>query len=186
MKNRMIYRLSAGLFLTLGILTFAALRIDTTGSYERTFNAAPDRLWHVWSDSDLIKKWWGPKDYSAPIVRNDARVGGTYLWSMRSPKGEMSWTTGVYKEILPNSRIVSTMSFADSGGRAIPGSKAPVPGHWPDQILVTTEFTESHGKTTVRVTEVGVPLIVAIVARIAWSQQFDKIETLLQGQAQGA
>jgi hypothetical protein len=36
------------------------------------------------------------------------------------------------------------------------------------------------GKTKVIVTEAGLPLFVAIVARIAWSQQFDKIQELLQ------
>jgi hypothetical protein len=71
------------------------------------------------------------------------------------------------------------MSFADATGRAIPGSKVPVPGHWPDEILVTTEFTETGGKTKVTVTEAGIPLIVEILSKIAWQQQFDKVPSLL-------
>jgi uncharacterized protein YndB with AHSA1/START domain len=179
MRLRMIYKISAGAVLALAVLTFVALRVNTTGSYERTFNAPSDKLWLVWNDPAYIKKWWGPKDFTAPIIRNDPRVGGTYLWSMKSPKGEMSWTTGVYKEVIPNIRIVSTMSFSDATGKAIPGSNAPVPGHWPNEIFVTTEFTESGGKTKVTVTEVGIPLIVRILSKIAWHQQFDKVESLL-------
>ena len=179
MRFRMVYKMSAGIVSALAVLTFVALRVDTTGSYERTFNASSDKLWRVWNDPHAIKKWWGPKDYTAPIIRNDPRVGGTYLWSMKSPTGEMSWNTGVYKEVLPNIRIVSTMSFSDATGRAIPGSKAPVPGHWPNEILVTTEFTELGGKTKVTVTEVGIPLFVKILSKIAWQQQFDKVESLL-------
>jgi uncharacterized protein YndB with AHSA1/START domain len=179
MRLRMIYRISAGIALALAVLAFVALRVDTTGSYERTFNAPSDKLWLVWNDPVYIKRWWGPKDFTAPIIRNDARVGGTYLWSMKSPKGEMSWTTGVYKEVLPNIRIVSTLSFSDATGKAIPGSKAPVPGHWPNEILVTTEFIDLGGKTNVKVTEVGIPLIVKILSEIAWQQQFDKVESLL-------
>jgi hypothetical protein len=52
---------------------------------------------------------------------------------------------------------VVAMSFSDATGRAIPGSQAPVPGHWPNEIMVITEFTESGGKTKVTVTEVGIP-----------------------------
>jgi len=175
----MIYKMSAGAALALAVFIVVALRVDTTGSYERTFNASPDKLWRVWNDPDAIKKWWGPKDFTAPVIRNDPRVGGTFLWSMKSPNGEMSWNTGVYKEVVPNTRIVSTMSFADATGKVIPGAKVPVPGHWPNEILVTTEFAESGGKTTVTVTEVGIPLIVKILSKIAWQQQFDKVESLL-------
>jgi len=177
--NRIIYKIFAGTVLALAALAFVALRVNTTGSFERTFNASPEKLWRVWNDPDFIKKWWGPKDFTAPIIRNDPRVGGTFLWSMKSPKGEMFWNTGVYKEVVANSRIVSTMSFADATGRAIPGSQAPVPGHWPNEIIVITEFAESGGKTKVTVTEVGIPLIVKFLSKIAWNQQFDKIESLL-------
>ena len=179
MKFRMIYKISAGTVVGLAVISFVALRVNTTGSYERIFNAPSDKMWRVWNDPAYIEKWWGPKDFMAPMVRNDPRVGAPYLWSMKSPTGEMSWTTGIYKEVIPNIKIVATMSFSDATGRAIPGSQAPVPGHWPDEILVTTEFTEAGGKTKVTVTEAGVPLFVAIMSRIAWSQQFDKVESLL-------
>ncbi|HTD61961.1 MAG TPA: SRPBCC domain-containing protein [Gemmatimonadaceae bacterium] len=175
----MIYKIFAGTVAVLAVLVVVALRLNTTGSYERTFNASPDKLWRVWNDPGFIKQWWGPKDYTAPIITNDPRVGGTFLWSMKSPKGEMFWNTGVYKEVLPNRRIVSTSSFSDATGRVIPGSQAPVPGHWPNAIIVTTEFTQSGGKTKVTVTEVGIPLIVSVLSKIAWHQQFDKIESLL-------
>jgi uncharacterized protein YndB with AHSA1/START domain len=98
---------------------------------------------------------------------------------MKSSKGEMFWNTGVYQGVVPNKKIVSTLSFADETGKAIPGSKAPVPGRWPDAVTVTVEFSESSGKTKVTVTEVGLPLMVKILSRVAWQQQFDKIEGLL-------
>ena len=179
MRLRMIHKIAGGTVAVLAVLIFCALRIDTTGSYERTFNASSDKMWQVWNEPDYIKKWWGPKGYTAPFIRNDARVGGSFLWSMKSPGGEMSWNTGGYEEVIPTIKIVSTMSFADATGHAIPGSQVPVPGHWPDAILVTPEFAESGGKTKVTVTEVGIPLFVKLLSKIAWQQQFDKIETLL-------
>jgi uncharacterized protein YndB with AHSA1/START domain len=177
----MIFKILGAIVLVLVVLGVLALEVRTTGSYERTFNAPNEQVWRVWSDPDSIKQWWGPAGYTAPTISNDLRVGGTFLWAMKSPKGEMFWNTGVYQEVIPNSRIVSTMSFADETGKALPGSKAPVPGRWPDAITVTTEFSESNGKTKVTVKEVGMPLLVMILSRVAWDQQFDKIAGLLGG-----
>src|SRR5580692_1138058 len=157
-----------GVVLALVVLVLVALEVRTTGSYERTFNTSNDKVWRVWNDEDSIKHWWGPRGYTAPFIRNDLRVGGTYLWAMKSPKGEMFWNTGVYKEVVPNRRIVSTLSFADETGKAVPGSKAPVPGRWPNAVTVIVEFSESSGKTKITVTEVGLPLIVKILSNIAW------------------
>ena len=176
----MIYKLTAGAAAVLALLTFTAFRVNTTGSYARTFNASSDQVWRVWTDPDSIKMWWGPKDYTAPVIKNDPRVEGTYLWSMKSLQGRVFWNTGVYKEVVPNIRLVSTMSFADATGNAIPGSQAPVPGHWPNEILVRTEFTEAAGRTTVTVTEAGLPLIVELLSKMAWRQQFDKADFLLK------
>jgi uncharacterized protein YndB with AHSA1/START domain len=177
----MIYKILSGVILALVALVLVALQVHATGSYERTFNASCDKVWRVWDDEDSIKQWWGPKDYTAPFVRNDLRVGGTYLFAMRSAKGEMFWNTGVYKEVVPNRRIVSTLSFADETGKALPASKVPVPGRWSDAVTVTVDFSESSGKTKVTVTEAGIPLIVRIPSVVAWDQQFDKIEGLLRG-----
>jgi uncharacterized protein YndB with AHSA1/START domain len=177
----MIFKILGGIVLGLVVLAVLALEVRTTGSYERTFNAPNEQVWRVWSDPDSIKQWWGPAGYTAPTISNDLRVGGTFLWAMKSPKGEMFWNTGMYQEVVPNSRIVSTMSFADETGKALPGSKAPVPRRWPDAITVTTEFSESNGKTKVTVKEVGMPLLVMILSRVAWDQQFDKIAGLLGG-----
>jgi uncharacterized protein YndB with AHSA1/START domain len=177
----MIFKILGAIVLVLVVLGVLALEVRTTGSYERTFNAPNEQVWRVWNDPDSIKQWWGPAGYTAPTISNDLRVGGTFLWAMKSPKGEMFWNTGVYQEVVPNSTIVSTMSFADETGKALPGSKAPVPGRWPDAITVTTEFSESNGKTKVTVKEVGMPLLVMILSRVAWDQQFDKIAGLLGG-----
>jgi uncharacterized protein YndB with AHSA1/START domain len=158
---------------------FIARGLGSTVYVERTFAAPAEKVWKLWNDPESMKKWWGPKDYSAPVIKNDLRVGGNFLFSMRSPKGEIFWNTGIYKEIVPNARIVSTLSFSDEKGEAIPGSEVKVPGKWPDEITVTVEFKESSGKTTVTITEVGIPLIMKLFGTMGWQQQLDKFETLL-------
>ena len=175
----MIYKILGSIALMLALLVLGAWNFHTTLCTERTFNASAADVWRVWNDPDSIKKWWGPKGYTALVVRNDARAGGSYLWAMKSARGRMSWNTGTYQEVVADKKIVSTLAFADENGKAIPGSQVPAPGRWPDRITVIVEFSESEGKTRVTVTEVGIPLIVYPLAKIGWAQQFDKIQSLL-------
>ena len=155
----------------------------STVHVERTFPTPVTRVWKLWNDPESMKKWWGPKDYSAPVIRNDFRVNGTFLLSMQSPKGEVHWNTGTYQEITEHQRIVSTLSFADEHGKAIPGPEVLLPGVWPDAVTVTVEFREADGKTTVAVTENGIPLIMKLLATLGWQQQFDKFAGLLSREA---
>jgi uncharacterized protein YndB with AHSA1/START domain len=52
------------------------------------------------TNEESITEWWGPKNYTAPFVRNDLGVDETFLWAMRSPKGDLFWNTGVYKAVV--------------------------------------------------------------------------------------
>jgi uncharacterized protein YndB with AHSA1/START domain len=169
----------AVVLLLIVILVFIARGRSSTVHVERTVSAPAEKVWKLWNDPESMKKWWGPKDFTAPVIKNDLRVGGTFLLSMRSQKGEVFWNTGIYKEVIPNTKIVSTMSFSDENGKALPGSEVPVPGKWPDEITVTVEFKEANGKTTVVITEVGIPLIMKFFGKLGWQQQLDKFETLL-------
>jgi len=175
----MIYKILGSIALMLALLVLGAWNFHTTLCTERTFNASAADVWRVWNDPDSIKKWWGPKGYTALVVRNDARAGGSYLWAMKSAQGRMFWSTGIYKEIVANKKIVSTMSFSNENGKTIPGSQVSVPGKWPDEITVIVEFSESEGKARVTVAEVGIPLIAYPLSKIGWAQQFDKIQSLL-------
>lgn len=175
----MIWRILGGIAVVLAVVVLIAWNFHTTVSTERIFNAPAAEVWKVWTDADTVKKWWGPKGYTGIVERDEVREGGSYLWGMTSARGKTVWNTGSYTEVVPGKEIVSTLAFADENGRAIPGAQAPVPGRWPNEITVVVEFCESKGKTKVTVTEVGVPLIVSAPSKIGWSQQFDKIQSLL-------
>jgi uncharacterized protein YndB with AHSA1/START domain len=138
-----------------------------------------DKVWHVWNDPELMKQWWSPKGYTAPVIKNDLRVGGTFFLSMKSPKGETFYNTGTYKEVVPRERILSKMSFADETGKVIPGAEVRVPGAWPDEVTVVAEFKSLDGKTQVTIKETGIPLVMKVFAKFGWEQQFDKLAALL-------
>jgi uncharacterized protein YndB with AHSA1/START domain len=165
----------------LALVLFIVVARKTTSvvNVERTLNAPVAKVWALWNDPEAIKNWWSPKGYTAPVVKNDLRVGGTYLLSMKSPSGEMHWNAGTYKEIIPQSRIVSAMTFSDENGKMVPGAEVKVPGSWPDEITLIVEFKEAGGKTLVTIQEIGIPLIMKVFAKMGWEQQFDKFEKLL-------
>ena len=169
----------AGLAL-LGIVGFAARLIPSSVRVERTFNAPTSKVWMLWTNAESIKKWWSPKDFTAPVVENDFSVGGKFLLSMKSPKGEMFWNAGHYTDITPMKKIVSQLYFYDDKGNMIKGSDIPVPGKWPDSLEVVVQFKDIDGtQTTVTVEEKGIPLIMKPFSVMGWKQQLDKFEALL-------
>lgn len=162
------------------IFVLVARNITSEVRVERTFKAPRSQVWQLWTNAETIAKWWGPKDFSAPVIKSDFQVGGAFLLSMKSASGEMFWNTGKYTEIVPQEKIVSTLSFADENGARLTGQDIPVPGVWPDEVTVTVLFQEKDGGTLVTVIESGIPLIMKLFAGLGWSQQFDKIEELLK------
>lgn len=175
MAVKILVGIAVALALFVIVFVLIARKSGSTVHVERTFHAPVEKIWRLWNDQESMKAWWGPKDYTAPVIRNDFRVNGAYLFSMRSPKGELHWNTGSYKEIVVHQRIVSTMSFSDENGKAIPGTEVRLPGEWPDALTVTVEFREVDGNTTVDITEEGIPLIMKLFAGMGWQQQLDKL-----------
>ena len=84
----------------------------------RIFNAPRERVWRAWTEPEMLKKWWGPKGYTAPVAEIDLRVGGKYHACMRSPDGKDIWSIGTVKEIVRPERLVITDSFSDPEGKA--------------------------------------------------------------------
>lgn len=49
----------------------------------RIFDVQRKKAWKAWTDPEEVKKWWGPKDFTAPEIEIDLKVGGRYLYCMR-------------------------------------------------------------------------------------------------------
>src|SRR5256885_16049100 len=85
----------------------------------RVFDAPRERVWKAWTDPEQVKRWWGPEHFTAPFAKIDLRVGGVYLFCMQDQDGKEYWSTGTYKEIVPQKKIVVTDSFADKNGKRV-------------------------------------------------------------------
>lgn len=147
----------------------------------REFDAPREKVWQAWTDPEHIKRWWGPKGFTAPTAKVDLRVGGKNLFCMRSPEGKDYWSTGVYREIVPNERLVNTDSFADADGNVLPASEYGMAGEWPDELLVTITFEETEGKTKMTLRHEGLPAgEMKEMTSAGWSESFDKLAESLK------
>lgn len=50
------------------------------------FDTPVELVWKAWTDPERMKRWWGPKNFTSPFCKIDFRVGGKYLYCMRSPE----------------------------------------------------------------------------------------------------
>ena len=147
----------------------------------RVFDAPRELVWQAWTDPQHIQRWWGPKDFSAPACKIDFRVGGKYLFCMRSPEGRNYWSTGVYREIVPLERIVCTDSFADAEGNVVPATYYGMSPDFPLEMLVTVTFEDQAGKTKMTLKHSGLPAgDMSEQTGAGWNESFDKLAKSLK------
>ena len=107
----------------------------------RIFDVPVERVWAAWTDPELLVKWWGPKHFTSPKAVMDVRVGGTYIWGMETPDGKKTYTSGTFKEVVPNQRLVYTDAFSDENGNRVDPSTYGMPNNiFPSELLVTVTF----------------------------------------------
>lgn len=77
----------------------------------RTFAAPVDELYAAWTDPEIIRKWLAPGTTEVVHADTELRVGGQFLCQMREENGKMHATRGVYREIVPNRKVVFTWQW---------------------------------------------------------------------------
>lgn len=148
---------------------------------KRTFHAPIERVWNAWSDAELIKQWWGPETYTAPDAKIDFRMGGQYLFAMQGPDRKVVWSGGVYKEIIPNKKIVFTDHFADENGNTITAKEAGMSGDWPKDLYITVEFESiDPEQTKMVINHAGIPKEMHDDCVGGWSSSIDKFQKLVE------
>lgn len=122
---------------------------------ERVFNASVEKVWKAWTDPEIVKKWWGPEGFYAPFIKIDLRVGGKYIFAMHGPKGSVwdrdMYSSGIYKEIVPHEKIVTTDYFSDEDGNKASPEDYGMSADTPDEMTVIVRF-EDAGNTKTKLT----------------------------------
>ncbi len=117
-----------------------ALKVTTHGDREimmtRVFDAPRKLVFDAFTKPELVRRWLlGPEGWSMPVCEIDLRVGGKYRYVWRHAKGHEMGMGGVFREIVPPERIVSTEKFDEAW--------------YPGEAVGTLTLVENGGKTTV-------------------------------------
>jgi uncharacterized protein YndB with AHSA1/START domain len=76
---------------------------------ERTYDAAPARVFNAWADPAVKARWFvGPDEWQQSDHELDFRVGGREHVSGGPPEGPVHAFEGRYQDIVPDERIVYT------------------------------------------------------------------------------
>jgi uncharacterized protein YndB with AHSA1/START domain len=80
---------------------------------KRHLNAAPEKVYAAWTDPQKIARWIGPAQVKAGSVQAeiDARTGGRFRLSFTAENGEYHQVGGVYRELVPNQRLVFSWAW---------------------------------------------------------------------------
>lgn len=98
----------------------------------RVFNAPRSLVFEALTKPELLRRWMGPRGWSLVVSEIDLKVGGKWRSVLRSPDGKDMGMSGVYREIAPPGRLVSTEAFDD----------------YPGETLNTLSLSEENGRTT--------------------------------------
>src|SRR5215212_3110515 len=116
----------------------AATRFTTPSDHEilvtRVVDAPRRLVFAAHTDPKHVPHWMvGPAGWTMPVCEIDLRPGGAWHFVWRSADGTEMEMRGVYQEVVPPERVVSTESWG---------------GDWPE-TLNTLILSEENGKTTI-------------------------------------
>jgi uncharacterized protein YndB with AHSA1/START domain len=100
----------------------------------RVFDAPVELVWKCWTEGEHMRHWSAPRGFKIS-GQGEVRVGGAWRSCMLHEDGTVLWLGGVYREVVPNKRLVFTHAWDGADGK---------PGH---ETLVTVLFEEQGGKT---------------------------------------
>ncbi len=148
---------------------------------ERTFNAAVEDIWELWTTKDGIESWWGPPGFEVKVRKLDVRRGGELLYAMTAiapdqieflKKAGMPLTTQslvTYTEVEPPKRLAFTQ-MADF-----------IPNVKPYEVATTVELDDRPE---------GVKMVLTLdamhdeywtkMAVMGWESELDRLAGLLK------
>ncbi len=88
---------------------------------KRRLKASPAQVFSAWADPEKIVRWFGPAETSGSSVRAemDVRPGGRYRISFKTEDGEYHEVGGVYREVVPDTRLVFTWAWHSTSGAGV-------------------------------------------------------------------
>lgn len=84
----------------------------------RRYEVAAEKVWRAWTEPQALKLWFGPAEIvSVPVAEVDLRVGGRFRVVMLAADGERHEVSGVYREIVPQRKLVFSWAWVSTPER---------------------------------------------------------------------
>jgi uncharacterized protein YndB with AHSA1/START domain len=160
---------------------------DRSMTLSRWIDAPRERVWRAWTDPAELAQWWGPHDYTNPVVELDATPDTPYRIVMRSPDGIDYPLSGRILDVDPPNRLV----FTDEAVDMPPDWQATLDDYTPStppgtelRIRVTVTFDERDGGTLLTIvsdfaSDEERDAVMRMGAASGWSESFEKLERLV-------
>ena len=153
---------------------------DTDIVITREFAAPRQLVWDVWTTPQHLEEWFGPKGFNTRVEELDFRVGGRSNYIMVGPDGAEYPAVGVFKEIIPIEKIVST----DDWGEGFKDVEAFKNVDLPQGMILTALFDDIGQRTKLTLVTSHQSVEdrekhekIGVVA--GWNSSFDKMDEYL-------
>ena len=87
---------------------------DIYMTLHRVIDAPVETVYAAWTEPEMLRRWLAPGNAKVVRAVAEAAVGGTFLVEMRGAAGRKWLTRGVYREVVPNRRLVHTWRWDGS------------------------------------------------------------------------
>ncbi|MGE0228905.1 MAG: SRPBCC domain-containing protein [Dehalococcoidia bacterium] len=148
---------------------------------ERVFAAPRALVWRAWTEPARMQRWYGPQGMTQHVCEIDFRIGGRYLYGLRSAEGWEYYTTGTYEDIVPLERFTASESLSDAAGNPVAPPHYGMPDGTPATMTIIVTFEDApDGGTKLTLRHLGWPdASMAAGAGGGWNQAFDKLQAVL-------
>ncbi len=135
----------------------------------RIFDAPLELVYKAWTDPKQLAQWFPPKDFTSPWCEVDPRPGGIFRCDMKAPDGKVFVGMGLFREVVPNERLVFTFAGEESV---------------PPPILVTVVFKAQGNKTELTMQQTAETVadyeeLLKLGVHEGLRQSFEKLDELL-------
>ena len=112
----------------------AATLTKPSVTLQRRYDAPPEKVYAAWTQAEMIVGWFGPADTEQDSVKAtmDVRTGGRFTISFTHSNVEYSEVSGIYKEVVPNQKLVFSWAWHST----------------PERVSQVTVLTRAEGKGT--------------------------------------
>ncbi|HMO75346.1 MAG TPA: SRPBCC domain-containing protein [Sphingopyxis sp.] len=103
-------------------------------------DAPPETVWRVMTER--MAEWWCPAPWTVTLDDVELKAGGRCAMTMRGPEGEVHPTDGIFLEVVPGVRFVTTDAVVrDADGRPAPNTAFMIGGWEIESEGEGTRFT---------------------------------------------